>query len=81
VRNQLHFLAMSQGLCRKAKLWSAKGRTELEALSLGHWASERRQELLELLDRLAPGLEELNEAVRVQAEQRADCRELMKLKG
>ena len=81
VKNQLHFLAMSQGVCRKAKLWSVKGRTELEGLSLGYWASQRRQELLELLDRLAPRLEELNEAVRVQAEQRADCQELMKLKG
>src|SRR5215471_2355099 len=29
IRNQLHFLAMSQGLCRKKKLWSAKGRAEL----------------------------------------------------
>ncbi|MGH9358821.1 MAG: IS110 family transposase [Terriglobia bacterium] len=25
VRKQLHFLAMSQGLCRKGKLWSARG--------------------------------------------------------
>ena len=30
VRNQLHFLAMSQGVCRKQKLWSARGRAELE---------------------------------------------------
>jgi len=34
VRNQLHFLAMSQGVCRKKKLWSARGRAELEGLSL-----------------------------------------------
>ena len=81
VRNQLHFLAMSQGICRKKKLWSAKGRAELEGLSLGPWASQRRQELLELLDGLGPRVEELNQAVKVQAEQRADCRELMKLKG
>ena len=81
VKNQLHFLAMSQGVCRKKKLWSAKGRGELEALTLGPWATQRRKELLELLDRLAPRVEELNEAVRVQAGQRADCQELMKLKG
>jgi transposase len=81
VRNQLHFLAMSQGVCRKKKLWSAKGRAELEGLSLGPWATQRRQELLELLDGLGPRVEELNQAVKVQAEQRADCRELMKLKG
>jgi transposase len=81
IRNQLHFLAMSQGLCRKKKLWSAKGRAELEGLNLGEWARQRRRELLELLDRFGPRVEDLNQAVKVQAEQRADCRELMKLKG
>ncbi len=81
VRNQLHFLAMSQGVCRKRKLWSARGRAELEGLSLGPWASERRQELLELLDRLGPRIEALNQGVKAQAEQRADSRELMKVKG
>jgi transposase len=81
VKNQLHFLAMSQGVCRKGKLWSVKGRAELEGLSLGPWASERRKELLELLDSLGPRVEELNQAVEGQAEQRADCRELMKVKG
>ena len=81
VKNQLHFLAMSQGVCRKRKLWSERGRAELEALSLGPWASQRRAELLELLDSLGPRLRELNQAVEVQAEQRADCRELMKVKG
>src|SRR5574340_1115189 len=33
--NQLHFLAMGQGLCRKKKLFTRKGRGELAALSLG----------------------------------------------
>src|SRR5215472_6624062 len=73
VRNQLHFLAMSQGLCRKRRLWSAKGRAELEALSLGPWASQRRQALLELLDELEPKIEKLNEAVKGEAEKRAAC--------
>ena len=81
VRNQLHFLAMSQGLCRKKKLWTAQGRTELEGLSLGEWASLRREDLLGLLDRLTCRVEELNGAVKTAAEQRADCRELMKVKG
>jgi transposase len=81
IRNQLHFLAMSQGLCRKKKLWSAKGRAELEGLGLGDWASQRRQELLELLDRFDARVRELNQAVKAAAEPRADCRELMKVKG
>ena len=52
VKNQLHALAMSQGVCRKRKLWSAKGRAELEKLTLLPWAARRRKELLEWLDGL-----------------------------
>jgi transposase len=81
VKNQLHFLAMSQGLCRKQKLWTAKGRGELEGLSLGPWAGQRRQELLELLDNLGPRIEDLSQAVETQAEQRSECQALMKVKG
>src|SRR5437016_6464599 len=81
VRNQLHFLAMSQGVCRKQKLWSARGRAELEGLSLGPWASQRRKELLELLDGLGPRIEELDGAVKTEAERRPEAVELMKHKG
>jgi transposase len=81
VKNQLHFLAMSQGVCRKQKLWSARGRAELEGLSLGPWASQRRRELLELLDGLQPRIEELNEAVKAEAERRPEATELMKHQG
>jgi hypothetical protein len=45
-------LAMSQGLCRKQKLFSKKGRGQLTDLVLGPWASRRREELLKLLDQL-----------------------------
>jgi transposase len=81
VRNQLHFLAMSQGLCRKRKLWSTQGRAELEGLSLGPWASQRRKELLELLDGLGPRIEDLNQAVKAETERRPEAGELMKQKG
>jgi len=63
LKNQLHFLAMSQGLCRKSKLWSERGREELKSLALGPWASRRRQELLALLDQLQPQIAELDTAV------------------
>lgn len=81
VKNQLHFLAMSQGVCRKRKLWSARGRAELEGLRLGPWASRRRKELLELLDSLGPRIEELNQAVTTEAEGRPEAVRLMELKG
>jgi transposase len=49
-KNQLHALAISQGVCRKRKLWSARGRAELESLAMLPWASRRRQALLELIE-------------------------------
>jgi transposase len=56
VQNQLHGLAMSQGLCRRAKLWTKAGRKELENLPLDPWASRRRTELLKAKNRaLASG--------------------------
>jgi transposase len=81
VKNQLHYLAMSQGVCRQRKLWSECGRQELEGLSLGPWASRRRQELLELLDRLEPRIEELDKAVQEEAQRRPEAVRLMQQKG
>ncbi len=81
VRNQLHFLAMSQGVCRRKKLWSTAGREELEGLELGAWASRRRRELLELLDQLEPKIAELDEAVEAEAQRRREVVRLMTQKG
>lgn len=81
VKNQLHYLAMSQGVCRKGKLWSERGRPELEALHLDAWASRRRKEWLELLDPLQPKIAELDRAAQAEAERRADAVRLMKQKG
>ena len=75
--NQLHFLAMGQGLCRKKRLFTKKGRRELQDLSLGPWASRRREELLKLLDQLEPSIAELDRAVLAQARLREDAVRLM----
>ena len=75
--NQLHFLAMSQGLCRKKKLFTRKGRGELAALSLGPWASRRREELLRLLDQIDPPIAELDRAVSEAAQHREEAVRLM----
>ena len=63
VKNQLHALAMTQGLCRRKKLWGRVGRKELESLVLDPWASRRREDLLKLLDQLDPWIDSLDEAV------------------
>lgn len=44
---------------------------------LAPWASRRRDELLELLDRLNPSIRELNAAVEQEATRRPEVRRLM----
>jgi len=77
MKNQLHALAMSQGVCRKSKLWTVKGRAELAGLALLPWASRRRKELLEMLDQLEAAIEPLDQAVKQEAQARAEAVRLM----
>lgn len=81
VMNQLHALAMGQGLCRRKKLWTTVGRKQLEGLPFGPWANRRKQELLEMLDQLRPSIEELDLAVEKEAATRADAVRLMEQSG
>ena len=57
--NQLQAVALNEGLRCKKKLWRAHGREQLEAFRLAPWASRRRKDLLELVDRLNPRIAEL----------------------
>ena len=77
IMNQLQALAMNEGRRWKAKLWSAQGRAELEKLPLAPWASRRRKELLELLDRIDPVVGELTKAAEQEARKRPDVLRLM----
>src|SRR6202522_1021212 len=77
IMNQLQALAMNEGYRWKKKLFSAQGRALLEKLALAPWASRRRQELLELLDRMNPAIEELTAAVEQEARKRPEVMRLM----
>jgi transposase len=66
-----------RGLSLEEKLFSEQGRAQLEKLSLAPWASRRRQELLELLDRMNPTIEELIAAVAQEARKRPEVLRLM----
>lgn len=79
--NQLHALAIGQGLCRKQKLWSTVGRRELEALVLDPWAHRRRQDLLALLDQLNPWIADLDRALTQEVQSRPEAVQLMKQPG
>jgi len=75
--NQLQALAMNEGRRWKKKLWGEQGREELEKLPLALWAGRRRQELLELLDRMDPTINELTAAAEQEARKRPDVLRLM----
>jgi transposase len=77
IMNQLQALAMNEGYRWKKKLFSEQGRALLEKLALAPWASRRRQELLELLDRLNPTIEELTAAAEREARKRPEVLRLM----
>jgi transposase len=81
IMNQLQALAMNEGQRRKKKLWSDQGRAQLEKLPLAPWASRRRQDLLELLDRMNPTIEELTKVVEQEAKKRPEVLRLMSHPG
>jgi transposase len=68
---------MNEGYRWKKKLFSEQGRAQLEKLPLAPWASRRRQELLELLDRMNPTIGELTAAVEREARKRPEVLRLM----
>lgn len=77
IGNQLHALAMGEGICRKRQLFTRKGRAELEGLKLDPWASRRRKELVGMLDQLDASLKQFDEAVNQQAAASAEAARLM----
>ena len=76
VMNQLQAVAINEGLRCKKRLWRAGGRQQLESFPLGPWASRRRSDLLELLDRLSPTIAELSQAIEQEAEKRPEAQRL-----
>jgi transposase len=77
VMNQLHVVALNEGLRRKKALWRPAGRKELELIALARWADRRRQDLLDLLDQLTPKIQELTRALEQEVEKRPVTRRLM----
>jgi transposase len=68
IMNQLQAVALNEGLRCKKRLWREHGREQLESFRLAPWASRRRQDLLELLDRLNPTIAELSQAIEQEVE-------------
>src|SRR5690242_13391847 len=77
IMNQLQAVALNEGLRCKKRLWREKGRQQLEAFRLAPWASRRRRDLLELMDRLNPTIAELTQAIEQEAEKNPAAQCLM----
>jgi transposase len=77
VKNQLHAIALNEGVQRRSRLFSKAGRAQLESFALAPWTARRRQDLLRLLDQLTPQIAELSQAIEQEAEQRPEVQRLM----
>jgi transposase len=77
VKNQLQAVALNEGMQRKKRLWTEKGRQEFEQLPLLPWAGRRRTDLLALLDGFDANIAPLSQAVEQEARQRPEVRRLM----
>jgi len=74
VKNGLQHLAMNRGLQKQSRLWSARGRADLEKLPLDGWAHRRREDLLKLLAELDRQVGALDQAVSDAADEHPQAR-------
>ena len=81
VKNGLQHLAMNRGVQKQSRLWSVRGRAELEKLPLEGWSARRREDLLELLTGRDRQVQELDEAVVQAAREDAKATLLMSQPG
>ena len=77
VKNQLHAIALNQGLRKQRQLWTKAGREQLEKLVLPPFTRRRRDELLRTLDQLDEQIGDLDQVVRAEAGKRPEAVRLM----
>jgi len=77
IMNQLQAVALNEGLRCKKRLWGQHGRQQLESFRLAPWASRRRCDLLELLDRVNPTIAELTQEIEQEVEKYPAAQQLM----
>src|SRR5947208_3210376 len=77
IMNQLQAVALNEGLGCKKRLWREAGLEQLEAFPLAPWASRRRRDLLELLDRMNPTIAELTQVIEQEVEKYPAAQRLM----
>jgi transposase len=80
IKHQLDALAKNEGLL-SPRVWTGKGRQQIEALALSGWYARRRSDLLSLLDELDGRIQPLDGAVQEAAEANPRARLLMSHPG
>lgn len=81
VKNQLHALALNQGLRLRRKLWTRAGLEQLKALELQPYGAARRADLLGQLEEMDLEITRLDQTVRKEAEARPAAVRLMSHPG
>ena len=75
--NQLQAIALNEGVRCKKSSWRERGGQQVESFQLAPWASRRRHDLLELLDRLNPTIAKLSQAIEQEVEWCPQAQRLM----
>ncbi len=76
-QNGLQAVALSYGLRRRQRLWSAAGQEELKKIPLREGMGRRRQDLLQLVRQLSAWIKELDQRIAEEVAHREDARRLM----
>jgi len=73
----LQALALSYGLRRRSRLWTAAGQAELEKLPLREGVARRREDLLRLLQQLDAWVKELDQRIDEEVARREEAQRLL----
>ncbi len=76
-KNGLQAMALNYGVRRRSRLWSARGRVELQKIPLREGVARRRKDLLAPIEQLDGWIKELDQGIAQEVEQREDAQRLM----
>ncbi len=76
-QNGLQAIALSYGLRRRGRLWSAAGQQALEKIPLREGMARRRTDLVKLVQQLSTWIKELDPRIEEEVARREDARRLM----
>jgi len=76
-QNGLQAIALSYGLRRRQRLWSAAGQEELQKIPLREGMARRREDLVKLVRQLSTWIKELDQRIEEEVARRPEAQRLM----